>query len=157
MILLQAYNIKAELELQITSPIAGETICHKPDDPYLLTWESDLQGEIVVSISSDSGKTYKRLFSKIEASQGYYKWEIPYNVYREKDVAIKISLKENYEIYDEVFNLEIIDAPYILSQSESKVLCNNTEKIVLNVYAKGENLKYQLCSHWMTSYSYKYS
>lgn len=80
--------------LKLAAPAAGEEICSNRQ--YKITWQSDYVNLIYLRFSLDGGENWKKNFAPIDATQGFFMWNVPET--ESDSVKLRILLKDNLDI-----------------------------------------------------------
>ncbi len=139
-----------QLRINYPSQDYNNDICNDMTLDY--SWESHGIANLKILISEDGGASWETLQDNINARNGEYSWNIPYQVFSENENIFRI-LTEEYDYYlneDGLFsditstsgNLTIWDAPQLVDNTVSSINCAGSD-IELLVVANGSQLKYE--------------
>jgi hypothetical protein len=130
-------------DFALVSPLSTENVCNEVNAPFMLEWHAPNSYFINIDISTNFGASYNRLMTNVPAGEGSIEWNIPRDVYPGSNITLRISDSDDPTIFSESIDVTISDAPQILDNSDSKVVCINDEEHQLFVKADGTNITYQ--------------
>lgn len=136
---LSAINAKSQ-SIEITAPQPNSEICNL--DYLSIRWNSEGVSNVNIWVTDPFNNYYSLLERNYDASVGKYDWLAPRDVYAGRAVSIKIIDVADENIFSEVTNLSLNDAPLILEQDKRIFGCYG-DAVELNVRASGIGLSYK--------------
>lgn len=137
-------------QIHILAPMSGEDVCNMaPDDLdenreemlYNLLWESYGIEELNVYYSIN-GSPWELVHYHTDARDGIENWDIFREIFDNENVELLFESVEHPEVTAETGIFYVYDAPTLLDNANSTVICYSNSGAV-SVNAIGSNLKYQ--------------
>ncbi|MEJ2196846.1 MAG: T9SS type A sorting domain-containing protein, partial [Ignavibacteriaceae bacterium] len=84
-------------EITVTSPDGGEN--WMTEQPYFITWKDNLNGNVEIVLLK--GDNIDSIIDSSDPSDGSFTWIIPSNIQPGNEYKIRITSRDNIEIFDE--------------------------------------------------------